>query len=137
MAGVIAKLLRLTTSRKPSYRRAGVKIGTVSAPTYLEQGDVSLEQALEIVRDPNIALAFEDEEGGVQPLTAEERAEIETGIVVALAQADDDDTDDAVSGDDAGTSEPTAQTDPAAPEPAAAPKPASKGGSGKAKGTAA
>lgn len=134
MAGVIAKRLRLTTSRKPSYRRGGVKIGTVSAPTYLEQGDVSLEQALEIVRDPNIALAFEDEEGGVQPLTADERSEIEAGIVVALAQAAD--ADDAAGGDDAGTTEPTAQPNPPASEPAAAPKPASTGG-GKAKGTPA
>lgn len=85
MAGVIAKRLRLTTSRKPSYRRAGVKIGTISAPTYLEQGDVTLEQALAIVCDPNIALAFEDEEGGVQPLTNEERAVVIAGIEAELS----------------------------------------------------
>ncbi len=106
MAGVIAKRLRLTTSRKPSYRRAGVKIGTVSAPTYLEQGDVTLEQALALVRDPNIALAFEDEEGGVQPLTSEERAEIEDGLMTALAQQPLTDPTGGDSGGEPDTSEP-------------------------------
>jgi len=77
---VIGKRLRLTTSRKPSYRRGGVAIGSLNAPTYIERDDVSLDQALAIVRDPNIAIAFEDEDGTVQVLTDEEREAIAEGL---------------------------------------------------------
>ena len=80
MAGVIGKRLRLTTSRKPSYRRGGVVIGNLNAPTYIEGDDVTLDHALAIVRDPNIAIALEDEEGAVSVLTEEEREAIAEGI---------------------------------------------------------
>lgn len=80
MAGVIGQRLRLTTSRKPSYRRAGVVIGNLNAPTYIERDDVTLDQVLAIVRDPNIAIAFEEEDGEVQVVTEEERAAIAAGL---------------------------------------------------------
>lgn len=80
MAGVIGKRLRLTTSRKPSYRRGGVVIGNLNAPTYIERDDVTLDQALAIVRDPNIAIAFEDEDGEVTVLTGEDREAIAEGL---------------------------------------------------------
>lgn len=84
MARVITRL-RLTTSRRPSYRRAGVKIGSLNAPTFVEKGDVTPEQGLAILRDPNVVVAVEDEEGGVHLLTSEELAEIEEGLLAALA----------------------------------------------------
>ena len=80
MAGVIGKRLRLTTSRKPSYRRGGVAIGSLNAPTYIERDDVTLEQALAIVRDPNIAIAVEDEDGGITVVTEEDRETIAEGL---------------------------------------------------------
>lgn len=73
MAGVIAKRLRLTTSRKPSYRRAGVKIGTVSAPTYVLGHEITVGQLLAVLLDPNIALAVETEDGRFETVSAEER----------------------------------------------------------------
>lgn len=84
MAGVTDSRLRLTTSRKPSYRRAGVKIGSTSAPAYLGRGDATVGQLLEIVRDPNIVLAFEYEGGEVAVLSDEERAELEQGLLQVI-----------------------------------------------------
>ena len=84
MAGVTPERLRLTTSRKPSYRRAGVKIGTISAPTYLEKHEASVGQLLEIVRDPNIAVAFEYEDGSVAVFSPEDRTEFEGGLLKVI-----------------------------------------------------
>jgi hypothetical protein len=147
VAGVIAKRLRLTTSRKPSYRRGGFKIGTTSAPTYLEQHEASVGQLLAIARDPNITLAFEDEDGAVAVFTSEDRAEFEEGLLKVI-EADGPDRTlvlappadveqlvalEALAKSEAGNAvlqpapaltEPTAQPDPPAPDPA---PPAPKG----------
>ncbi|MFO6448922.1 hypothetical protein ACLBKU_17455 [Erythrobacter sp. NE805] len=84
MAGMTAERLRLTTSRSPSYRRAGVKIGSYSAPTFIGRGDVTVGQLLAIVQDPNIALAFEYEDGTTAAFTAEARAEFEAGLLQVI-----------------------------------------------------
>ena len=160
MAGLTGQRLRLTTSRKPSYRRAGVKIGTHTAPTFVDPGEIEPEQLLAILRDRAIAIAVEEEDGHFAPLTDQER-----GLVTAAAEpqpntaepqgegtAPDGSDPDAqasqaggpdatadgsvASAGDAAPTEPTAQTSPAAPEPAAAPKPASRAPAKKAKGTA-
>lgn len=69
--------LRLTTSRPAGYRRGGQVIGGAAAPAFIGPGDVTPEQMLAILRDPNIAVAIEIEEGVFRTLTDEERAEIE------------------------------------------------------------
>ncbi len=69
--------LRLTTSRPAGYRRGGQVIGGAAAPAFIGPGDVTPEQMLAILRDPNIAIAIEIEEDVFRALTDEERAEIE------------------------------------------------------------
>ncbi len=69
--------LRLTTSRPAGYRRGGQVIGGAAAPAFIGPGDVTPEQMLAILRDPNIAVALETDEGVFRALTAEERSEIE------------------------------------------------------------
>ncbi len=76
--------LRLTTSRPAGYRRGGQVIGNAAAPTFVERNDVTPEQALAIFRDPNIAIAIEAEGGKFQTFSAEERAEVEAGLFIAL-----------------------------------------------------
>ncbi|QDH35845.1 hypothetical protein [Porphyrobacter sp. YT40] len=66
--------LRLTTSRKPSYRRGGVAIGSPSAPTLVAPGDTTPQQLLAILTDPNVSVDIETKEGGFHRLTGEERA---------------------------------------------------------------
>jgi hypothetical protein len=68
--------LRLTTSRKPSYRRGGVEIGSPASPTYLDRDSVPVGQLLQIVDDPNIVLAFEDPDGAIVVVDDEQRAAI-------------------------------------------------------------
>lgn len=124
MAGVTGQRLRLTTSRKPKYRRGGLVIGTANAPTFVEQGEVKPEQGLAIIRDPNITIAIEDEDGEVRTLTAEERSEIEEGLLIAL---------------DLGEPKPTpaAQTDTAEPQGAVLPLAAEASQAGGPEATAA
>lgn len=76
--------LRLTTSRPAGYRRGGQVIGNAAAPTFVERDDVTLEQALAIVRDPNIAIAFELAEGAFATLSAEERGQLAADIEVNI-----------------------------------------------------
>lgn len=87
MAGVTGKRLRLTTSRTPSYWRGGVAIGSLASPAYLDRDSVPVGQLLEIVGDPNIVLAFEDEDGEVHVLSDEERAEIAEALQAAIEEA--------------------------------------------------
>ncbi len=63
--------------RPAGYRRGGQVIGGAAAPAFICPGDVTPEQMLAILRDPNIAVAIETEEDVFRALTAEERAEIE------------------------------------------------------------
>jgi len=74
---VSGQRLRLTTSRPAGYRRGGQVIGGAAAPAFIGPGDVTPEQMLAILRDPNIAVAIEIEEDVFRVLTDEERAEIE------------------------------------------------------------
>lgn len=76
--------LRLTTSRPAGYRRGGQVIGGAAAPAFIGPGDVTPEQMLAILRDPNIAVAIETEEDVFRALTAEERVAIEAGAETAL-----------------------------------------------------
>jgi hypothetical protein len=157
---VSGQRLRLTTSRPAGYRRGGQVIGNAGSPTFLGRDDMSLEQVLAVLRDPNIAVAVETEEDVFTPLSSDERAAIVDGIEHDLAQIQPntaepqgegltpgaeasqaggpDATADgsAASAGDAATTEPTAPELAPAPEPAATPKPSSKG-RGKAKGSPA
>lgn len=76
MAGVTGQRLRLTTTRKPKYRRGGLVIGTANAPTFLEGGDVTPEIMLAVARDPNITIAVEQEDGEIAVLPDEDRASL-------------------------------------------------------------
>lgn len=59
-------------------------IGNASAPTFVEKGDLELDQVLAIVRDPNVAVAIEDENGAFHTLAGDEREAIEAGVVAEL-----------------------------------------------------
>ena len=76
--------LRLTTSRPAGYRRGGQVIGGAAAPAFIGPGDVTAEQMLAILRDPNIAVAIETEEDVFRAVTADERAKIEASALTAL-----------------------------------------------------
>lgn len=152
--------LRLTTSRPAGYRRGGQVIGNAGAPTLVERGDMTVEQVLAVLRDPNVAMAVETEDGVFMTMTADERAAIAYGIELDLAErepntvepqvggSDPDDqaseaggpeataADSAASAGGAVTSEPTVQPIPTAPEPAAKPTPTPRA-RGKAKGSPA
>lgn len=79
--------IRLTTSRPAGYRRGGQVIGGAAAPAFIGPGDVTPEQLLAILSDPNIAVAIEIEEDVFRALTAEERADIEERAEGALFDA--------------------------------------------------
>jgi hypothetical protein len=70
---VSGQRLRLTTSRPAGYRRGGQVIGNAAAPTFVGRDDITAGQLLAVMLDPNIALAFEAEDGRFETLTAEER----------------------------------------------------------------
>jgi hypothetical protein len=61
VVGVSLPRLRLTTSRKPSYRRGGIKIGTANAPTIVELDELAFEPAVAILGDPHITIAVAGE----------------------------------------------------------------------------
>lgn len=116
MAGVTGRRLRLTTSRTPSYWRGGVAIGSTSAPTYLERDSVSSGQLLEIVCDPNIALAFEEEDGTIAVFSEEDRAEFEAGLLQVIEADGPDRTLGAEQPDASGPPAPVGHTDTAEPQ---------------------
>lgn len=120
--------LRLTTSRPAGYRRGGQVIGGAAAPAFIGPGDVTPEQMLAILRDPNIAVAIETEDDVFRALTDEERAEIEERAEDAIEQAPAAGGESDTSGPQGGGGDPAVKADPApaenAPTPAA---PASKG----------
>lgn len=82
--------LRLTTSRPAGYRRGGQVIGNAGAPTFVQRGDMTLEQVLAVLRDPNVAMAVETEDGVFMVMTADERAAIKDGILSELGQLQPD-----------------------------------------------
>ena len=152
MAGVTGQRLRLTTTRKPKYRRGGLVIGTASAPTFVQPGEIEPEQGLAILRDPNITVAIEQEDGEIAVLPDEDRASLIADLenhqleqlgaeqlpgLPDLAEflASDGGVETDPAPEPEPTTEPTAQPSPAAPEPEA-PPPAPKQRS-KAKGNAA
>lgn len=96
--------LRLTTSRPAGYRRGGQVIGGAAAPAFIGPGDVTPEQILAILRDPNIAVAIEIEEDVFRALTAEERADIEEQAEGALFDANG--SADPAQGSEPNTAEP-------------------------------
>ncbi|WP_086733809.1 hypothetical protein [Erythrobacter colymbi] len=65
--------LRLTTSRPAGYRRGGQVIGGAAAPTLLAVGDVTPDQLLALLTDPNIAIDVENKEGEFKRAADEER----------------------------------------------------------------
>ncbi|MCL9999244.1 MAG: hypothetical protein NBV68_07670 [Erythrobacter sp.] len=65
--------LRLTTSRPAGYRRGGQVIGGAAAPTLVAVGDVTPEQLLALLTDPNIAIDVENKEGEFKRAADEER----------------------------------------------------------------
>jgi hypothetical protein len=81
---VSGQRLRLTTSRPAGYRRGGQVIGGAAAPTFVEKGEMSLDQVLAVLRDPNVAIAIEIEEGVFNTLTSDERAALEGGVEVEI-----------------------------------------------------
>lgn len=143
MAGVTGQRLRLTTTRKPKYRRGGLVIGTAAAPTFLEGDDVTPEMMLAVARDPNITIAVEQEDGEIAVLPDEDRASLIAGLenhqleqLAAIQAAAAHETKIEPAPEPEPTTEPTAQPSPAAPEPEAPPPPAPKR-RGEAKGKAA
>jgi len=84
---VSGRRLRLTTSRPAGYRRGGQVIGGAAAPAFIGRGDVTGDQLLAILTDPNITVAFEERPDHFVTLTDAERADLVTEALAAIAAA--------------------------------------------------
>jgi hypothetical protein len=114
MAGVSLPRLRLTTSRKPSYRRGGVKIGTANAPTIVELEELEFEPAVAILGDPHITIAVAGENDEPEVLLGQnDRAAL---IAEKAAQWEALGTEEGLNPAPVPLQAPTPQTDTAEPD---------------------
>jgi hypothetical protein len=68
--------VRLSTSRPAGYRRGGQVIGQATAPTIVNREELDEDQAYAILRDPNVSIEVEVEEGRFERMRQEERDEV-------------------------------------------------------------
>lgn len=69
------RLLRLSTSRPAGYRRGGLVIGQATAPTIVEEGELDVDRSFALLRDPNVSIEVERDDGLFERLPDDERAE--------------------------------------------------------------